>query len=296
MTTSSNIIAHQDQLKILTNCYLNRFPHSWIFHGKRGVGKYTTLIEFIKKNCDNKKNLSQRVFEINSDEKPALLDDVRSLINQINLTNSNSNQKAFIIINNADILNFNSYNALLKIIEEPPTNTVIFIISHNLKKIPKTILSRCSLLAFHPLNKNQITKYCNMFDVNLNGFNLDENINLVGGSISKLQILIDDNGKLAKEQLLEIIQDKSFKIAKFEKLYELISKDYPNYSQMIFDCIFENLKKKYLKYSDNRKISRNILKYFSQIEIFTKQNLNIDKKKELHYLLSEYIKTNNHEK
>ena len=55
------------------------------------------------------------------------------------------------IIDNADNLNFNSFNALLKTIEEPPENTVILIISHDIPKIPKTIISRCTTIKFNCL-------------------------------------------------------------------------------------------------------------------------------------------------
>jgi len=294
MTIPQNIIAHQDQLRILKDSYNGRFPHSWVLHGKKGVGKYTTLLNFINTIYKKTKNLNQKIFEINSDEKPALLEDVRDLITQINLTNSNSNETAFIIIDNAELLNFNSYNALLKIIEEPPRNTAIFIISHNLKKIPKTIISRCAILLFKSLNKDEILKYCNLFDIDLKEFDLEKNFNLIDGSISKLLTLIDDDGRFVKEKLLEIIQGKSFKINEFERLYDHVSKDYSKYSQIIYDCIFETLKKEFLMYSNNRKVTRDILKFFSSIEIFTKQNINVDNKKELHYLLSEYIKINSY--
>ena len=85
-----------------------------------------------------------------------MVDDVRLLRNQINLTNANENQNCFVIIDNADSLNFNSYNAMLKTIEDPPSNTIIIIISHNIKKIPKTISSRCIKLDFKPLVKRYV--------------------------------------------------------------------------------------------------------------------------------------------
>ena len=82
---------------------------------------------FIKKIYKSK-NFVQNVFEINDDENPSLIEEIRTLINQTLLTNSNNSKfKSFVIINNLELLNFNSSNALLKIIEEPPSNTIIFL-------------------------------------------------------------------------------------------------------------------------------------------------------------------------
>ena len=39
---------HQDHFLFLKDCFQNNFPHSWIFHGPHGVGKYKFTIEFIK--------------------------------------------------------------------------------------------------------------------------------------------------------------------------------------------------------------------------------------------------------
>ena len=88
-----------------------------------------------------------------------LVDDIRLLINQINLTNANENQNCFIIIDNANSLNFNSYNAILKTIEDPPSNTIIIFISHdiNLKQYHLGVLSM--ILA---LNKKNMFDFVNI--------------------------------------------------------------------------------------------------------------------------------------
>ena len=156
----NKIIGHSDQISILKRNYENNFPHAWIFNGIKGIGKYSTAINFIRSVSSIKYNLEQYLFEVNVDDNLALIEDIRKLINQSHLTNANKNEKFFILIDNCDSLNFNSYNALLKTIEEPPENTVIIIICHNLNKIPKTIQSRCIRLDFRPLNKTEISKFC----------------------------------------------------------------------------------------------------------------------------------------
>ena len=62
----------------------------------------------------------------------------------------------FLIINTADDMNENAQNALLKMLEEPPARTVIFLISNNRGKLLPTIFSRCRLLRLASMNRKEI--------------------------------------------------------------------------------------------------------------------------------------------
>ena len=181
------------KLNILKSNYKKNFPHAWIFNGIKGIGKYS--INFIKSVNNKKLNHEQYLFEINLDKNLALIEDIRNIINQAHLTNANKNEKCFILIDNSDSLNFNSYNALLKTIEEPPENTVLIIICHNLNKIPKTIQSRCIRLDFKPLSKTQINEFCLNNKIVTNEFDLEKNYNLFNGSIQKFLLFASEEGK-----------------------------------------------------------------------------------------------------
>tara|TARA_B100000963_G_scaffold357860_1_gene381046 strand:- start:1442 stop:2329 length:888 start_codon:yes stop_codon:yes gene_type:complete len=295
MFEKNKLFAHTDKLELLKRIYKNNIPHALIFNGIKGIGKHKTAIDFIKSIHSNSNTLKQNFFEINSDENVALIDDIRNLIVQTYLTNSDNEKKCFILIDNADHLNSNSYNALLKTIEEPPKNTIIIIICHNFNKIPKTIISRCMKIDFRPLKIDEIRNFCDVNKINLESFNLDENFNLIGGSIEKLLIFSNSNGIQILGELEKLINLKEFNVTKFEIFFNLISKDYDKNFKIISSYIHCKLKKKFLENFNNRRISGEILKFFSRINLFTGHNINIDKKKELHFLLTEYIDTNIYE-
>ena len=292
MIHPTKIIGHNEQLKILNESYHVQFPHAWIFNGIKGIGKYSTAVSFIRSVCKIKGGNTQNIFEINSEENPVLLDDIRLLINQINLTNANENQNCFIIIDNADSLNFNSYNAMLKTIEDPPSNTIIIFISHDIKRIPKTIASRCIKLDFKPLNKKNMFEFCKYYDVDCKHFDLEKKYFLTNGSIERLFFLISEEGKIIQEYFDKLEKNKSFKMSEFELFYDLIAHNYDKLFSSIMNHIFFIQKGRFLKYYQNKAYIKKILIFFSNIRILYIQNLNIDKKKELYYLLSEYIKTN----
>ena len=83
-------------------------------------------------------------------------------------------------------------------------------------------------------------------------------------------------------------------MSEFEVFYDLISQNYDKLFSSIMNYIFFIQKNRFLKYYENKTYVKKILIFFSNIRLLYVQNLNIDKKKELYYLLSEYAKTNEH--
>ncbi len=223
MNETKKLIGHRSQLNLLLDNYYQRFPHTLLFYGIKGIGKFTTAMFLIEKIYKNKRNKEQFVFTINTDEnKPAMIDDIRSSINQISLTNSSSNQRSFMIIDNADNLNFNSFNALLKTLEEPPKNTVILIISHDIPKIPKTIISRCTTIKFNCLKKQEVKDYCDINNIDLTNFDLEKNYEFYGGSIEKLLFFVNGNGVKLINQLKKITSKKELVFYEFEEFYRFM--------------------------------------------------------------------------
>jgi DNA polymerase-3 subunit delta' len=86
------------------------------------------------------------------------------------------------IIDEAEKLNKHSANALLKTLEEPPKNSIIILITSNIRNIQPTILSRCALVKFSPLDKKTIQEIVSkMEDIKINSSVL----NLCEGSAGK---------------------------------------------------------------------------------------------------------------
>ena len=171
-----NILEPSNQQKIygLDNHFLelirlyktDLYPNKLLLSGQKGIGKSTLAYHFINyvlsddedykyniKNFEinsqsstfktilNKSNTNLIVVDINFDKKTIDINQIRELI--INLNKSSFNNKPrFVLIDNIELLNVNSINALLKILEEPNQN-IHFILINNNKKILNTLLSRC---------------------------------------------------------------------------------------------------------------------------------------------------------
>ena len=143
-----------------------RLPTKILLSGDKGLGKSTLafhLINYIlsineehpyivkesKINPDNKSyklaingsNPNLLLVDTLSEKKNIDINQIRELINNLNKSSFN-NKERFIIIDNIETLNISSINALLKILEEPPSNTY-FILINNDRFILPTLNSRC---------------------------------------------------------------------------------------------------------------------------------------------------------
>jgi len=83
------------------------------------------------------------------------IEDIRQLQRQINLRPFEGRKKVF-IIDNAHQMTAESANALLKILEEPPKNSLIILISSKSTRLFKTIVSRCRMIKFSPLPRKEL--------------------------------------------------------------------------------------------------------------------------------------------
>lgn len=80
--------------------------------------------------------------------KQITIDQIRSLIQFSTLT-SNYGHSQIIIVNPAEAMNRNAANSLLKLLEEPPSSTLIMLVSHQPMALLATIRSRCQRLDFN---------------------------------------------------------------------------------------------------------------------------------------------------
>ena len=80
---------------------------------------------------------------------------IRQLQKEINLKPYAGEKKVF-IIDNAHRLTAEASNALLKILEEPPPESLIILISSKMALLFKTIISRCKMMKFYPLQRTKL--------------------------------------------------------------------------------------------------------------------------------------------
>lgn len=180
---NEHLKGHQKQEKqLLAMINGHRLPHAFLFTGQRGIGKATLAYRLARFLLAEQKDSGNSLFgdplpaeslyipsnhptfkRVVSGGHPDLLvlegDDIkieeaRKVSEFLALTPAESNWRV-VIIDCAEAMNRNAANALLKILEEPPSQAVLVLISHNPGQLLPTIRSRCRVLRLSSLGETE---------------------------------------------------------------------------------------------------------------------------------------------
>lgn len=154
-----------------TQLQSGRLSHAYLFTGSRGTGK-TSSAKILAKavNCLNPQDgnpcncceacrsidsgACMDVLEIDAASNNGV-DNVRDLRDDAVYTPSQVKMRVY-IIDEVHMLSISAFNALLKIIEEPPEHLLFILATTELHKVPATILSRCQRFSFRRINQDDI--------------------------------------------------------------------------------------------------------------------------------------------
>ena len=155
-----NFVGHSSLIENFKNrCSNGNLSHAQLISGEDGIGK-SILAEILGKLILNGDLNREYVDIINY--KPSKssfgVDDVREIIDEVNKKPFEGDKKV-IIIHQGNKLTIQAQNALLKTIEEPPTEVYIIILCESLELILDTIKSRCEIYKLTPLTKDELYKY-----------------------------------------------------------------------------------------------------------------------------------------
>jgi len=189
----------------------NKIPNAYLFTGIRGVGK-TTIARIVAKslNCEKsidnlcKKDLCENcesitnsshldVLELNGADKTSI-NDIRDLIEFSRYGPTSSKYKIF-IIDEVHQISSSAFNALLKILEEPPEYLKFILATTEVKKVPVTILSRCQRFDLTRIKSSELFDFIKKIKDKENGNISDEALKLIvkisEGSVRDALSLLD---------------------------------------------------------------------------------------------------------
>ena len=282
--TQINLFEHKEVFNQLYKLSKNdTLPNKILLSGEKGIGKSTLAYHLInlvlseneehpydfeknKINPDNKSyklilnksNPNFYLIDVLDEKKNIDINQIRELIINLNKSSFN-NKKRFVLIDNIELLNLNSINALLKILEEPNEN-INFILINNNKRVLPTLKSRC--LNF----KVFLTK--------------DQSIRIVN------QLLNDDINTIINNNLFDYYATPGnlFKLIKLSEEYDL---DLVNFD---LNTILKTIIKDKI-YKKDKSIIEII---YSFIELYFRNNIsskNINLLKSYHYFLEKINNT-----
>ena len=219
----------------------NQLPNKILFSGEKGIGKSTLAYHLI--NCilsyeengaydlknlkinlenksfkliQNKSNPNFILVDVYEEKKNIDIGQIRNLILTLNKSSFNTKPR-FVLIDNIELLNINSVNALLKILEEPNDN-INFILINNNKKILSTLKSRCLNFKISLTFEQSINITNKLLNENLNNFLNKEFITYYSTPGQLLNMInfanindIDLKNVYLKDLISKMILDKKYK-------------------------------------------------------------------------------------
>lgn len=177
MATFRDVVGHESIIgHFKSSIERGKVAHAYLIHGEKGTGKKMLAGLFAKtlqcetrgtdpcgscRSCIQCDTGNQPDIIWVTHDKPTVIsvDDIREQVNGSILVKPYSSPYKIYIIPNAELMNPQAQNALLKTIEEPPEYAVILLLTNNLDKMLPTILSRCITLNLKPIGELDMMEY-----------------------------------------------------------------------------------------------------------------------------------------
>jgi len=199
-----------------------RIAHAFLFSGVRGVGKTTTARVLAKAlNCETGSTANpcsncvscQEISASNSLDVQEIdaasntgVDNIRDLRENARYATARDRFKIF-IIDEVHMLSNAAFNALLKILEEPPEHVKFILATTERHRIPVTIISRCQEFNFKPIPFTAILellqKICRKEELEISDYSLRAVVSAAEGSMRDAQSLLDQITAMSGTKVLD---------------------------------------------------------------------------------------------
>ena len=217
-----DIYGHEKQKVILKQALAqNRVGHAYLFSGLDAAGKKTLALEFAKVvNCEKadeihdscgecpaclkiNRNNHPDIFFIEAEGQFIRINAIRDIQEQMTFKPMEGRRRVF-VIDNADKMNDQAANALLKTLEEPSPANILILVTAKPYTLLSTIISRCRHMRFNPLSINTVAKFL------IERMNIEKQkalllAGLSGGSIGQALELNKDDVIAYRTQILKLL-------------------------------------------------------------------------------------------
>ena len=237
----TRVVGQSHIVEILKNqIKTGNLGHAYLFSGIRGTGKTSCAKIFARAvNCLNPKDgnpcnecenckmiLNDKALEVVEMDAASnrRIDDIRELKEKVIYPPQIVKYKVY-IIDEAHMITNEGFNALLKILEEPPKHLIFILATTEIDKLPDTIISRCQRFEFKRIHNLDIVENIKYILNNLNVEVEEDGINLISelssGAMRDALSLLDQVVATGKEKITVEDINECLGLVNLNKLFEL---------------------------------------------------------------------------
>lgn len=226
------LVGHESAQDMFRHAAATRLHHAWLLHGPDGIGKTTFAVHyahFLLSGAAGDAGVpgaAERHAKLilsgahpdllmvgrPADEKTGALkeeipvDSVRAITDFFRLTPAMGGWR-IAIVQDTERLGRSAANALLKILEEPPSRSLVFLTSVARGRLLPTLRSRCRALAFAPLTPLQLQNVLRPHLADLPPGDVDMLLRLAAGSPGRAVRILEHDGLQIYRDLLSLLQN-----------------------------------------------------------------------------------------
>jgi DNA polymerase-3 subunit delta' len=208
---SFDAVAEQNDAKRLLTAALADGPaHAYLLHGPAGVGKRATAFLFAAELLGEHARVARHthpdlyVLEPLGDQ--IRIDDIRALRRDLHMRPFEASHRVYLVFD-ADTMNEDAADALLKDLEEPPSYAVIVLVASDLGPLPETIRSRCQLVPFRRLSERAVRDAIRAEAPQLSDEEVTTLARVSGGRLDRAARLLDPAAVRRREALLGVARN-----------------------------------------------------------------------------------------
>jgi DNA polymerase-3 subunit delta' len=201
----------QPEAKRLLRAALADGPaHAYLFHGPPGVGKSRAALAFAAELIGEPDRVLRKahpdVYTLERVGDQIRIDDVRELRHDLHMRPFEAQRRVY-LLHDADTMNEDAADALLKDLEEPPSYAVMILIANDLGPLTETIRSRCQHVPFRRLSERAVREELEVHAPELAPSAIAALARLAGGRVDRFDRLIEPASAKRREALLELARD-----------------------------------------------------------------------------------------